>query len=211
MRRFRNAVLFVVSLAAAICGEAVLFDVMDFNPPPPKVCVKGASEAQIKEQYQNEQKSRAARLKRERADRIKAYAIQVQTAAARAVYRHHGCADVYSVLTGRAAHEFRVPARVLAAVAVVESGCNPNAVSGRNSIGFMQINPRVWGHETELTDAEFNIRLGAKILSSYIRGYGLVEGLHRYNGLGSKRHPTGLDYPIKVLAVGGIEWPSSSS
>jgi soluble lytic murein transglycosylase-like protein len=120
------------------------------------------------------------------------------TIAARLVYRHNGCKATYAEATGRAAIDAGVSARLLAAVVFVESSCNPKAVSGRASVGLCQINPLVWGHSrAELTNPERNLRIGASILSSYTHKYGLVEGLHHYNGLGNPDNT----YADKVLSV----------
>jgi hypothetical protein len=64
----------------------------------------------------------------------------------------------------------------------------------------MQINPKVWGHYEELRDPVQNMRLGAKILKRYTNRYGVVEGLHRYNGLGNKTN----SYAERVLEVANV-------
>lgn len=194
MDRFRTGVVIVGYLLwAAIAALGTAWSV----PAPPSIKVVAPTEAQIKEQFKHEQEAR--RIARR---------VAWETSAARAVYRANGCRlaerDGLSVLTGRAAYEYGVSARVLAAVIFVESSCSPRAVSGRDSIGLMQVNPRIWGHRDQLTDPTFNINLGAKILAGYIRHYGRVEGLHHYNGLGDPSD----SYARKVFAAGAIEWPS---
>lgn len=194
MDRFRTGVV--------LAGYLILYAIAGLSsvkpaPAPPSIKIVALTEAQIKEQLKHEQDAKriARRIARE-------------VSAARSIYRANGCRlaerNGLSVLTGRAAYEYGVPGRVLAAVIFVESSCNPRAVSGRESVGLMQVNYRVWGHRNQLTDPEFNIRLGAKILASYIRRYGLIEGLHGYNGFGDPSD----DYARKVLAAGAIEWPS---
>lgn len=122
-------------------------------------------------------------------------------ATARMVYRANGCRDTFSDITGRTAYEYRLSPRLLAAIVFVESSCKADAISGRNSVGLMQVNPRVWGHREELKDPVKNMQIGAKILKTYINRYGLVEGLHAYNGFGN---PTN-EYVEKILAAGRIQ------
>jgi soluble lytic murein transglycosylase-like protein len=194
MDRIRTGVVIAGYLLWVIIAA---FGTMHSVPPPPSIKVVAPTEAQIKEQ-----------VIRERHDREIARRVERAIVTARAVYREVGCQrderDGLSVLTGRTAYEYGISARLLAAVVYVESSCNPRAVSGKDSIGLLQVNPKVWGHRDQLTDPEFNIHLGAKILAGYIRHYGLVEGLHHYNGLGDPSDA----YARRVLAVGKIEWPS---
>lgn len=189
MNRIRTGVVVAGYILCAILG---LVSKLHIEKPKP-IIVKAPTEAQMKEQFEHE-----------RAERVREKAIQKAVLAARAVYRQNGCKDVYSDLTGRTAYEYRISARLLAAVVFVESSCRPTARSDRNSIGLMQINQRVWGHGERLTDPEFNIRLGTMILSSYVHRYGLVEGLHHYNGLGDPSN----SYAERVLGVGKISWRS---
>src|SRR5258706_5808411 len=110
---------------------AAFFAIALHVPTPRPITVVPYTEAQITEQLKNE---------RTEADRNKA--ISRAISAARAVYRANGCRDTYSDLTGRTAYERGVSARLLAAVVFVESSCNPRAVSGSNSIGLLQVNPK---------------------------------------------------------------------
>jgi soluble lytic murein transglycosylase-like protein len=185
--KFRDAVLIgSYALWLTVCFLGYLFG----NPPKPAVREFVApTEAQIKDQVKHE---------REATRRTKA--INRAVAAARAVYRANGCGDRYSALTGRTAYEYGLSARLLAAVVFVESSCRAEARSGRDSIGLMQVNPRVWGHRAELKDPVSNMRIGCAILKAYIGRFGLVEGLHHYNGIGNSNN----DYAERVLAAGGI-------
>lgn len=176
--------------ATVVLGLALTFAAAYSIPPPTAVSVSAPTEKGIKDGYKQD-------VKQKRIER----AIQRSIATARAVYRYNGCRDIYSDITGRTAYEYGLSPRLLAAVVFVESGCRANAVSGRNSVGLMQINPRVWGHRDALYNPMQNLRLGASILSTYIKSYGLVEGLHRYNGLGNRTN----SYAEKVLAVAQIE------
>lgn len=167
----------------AIMGLALWFQ----QPPAPKpVKIVLVTEAQIKEDVKHEQRNKAIRR---------------ASVAAGNIFRANGCRDTYSDLTGRTAYEYGLSPRLLAAVVVVESRCRSDVVSGRNSVGLMQVNPRVWGHAKELKDPARNLKIGAAILASYIRQFGIIEGLHHYNGY-SEVH--GHEYVNKVLAAGRI-------
>lgn len=112
-------------------------------------------------------------------------AYEAATDAAARVLRSNGCSDRYASLAGRAAVDEGIQADVVAGVIVVESSCNPLAVSPAGAVGLMQVNPRVWKFSRrELQNPDANIRIGTKILVDYVRPHGLREGLHRYNGLG---------------------------
>jgi len=128
------------------------------------------------------------------------YAYAADTA--RMVYRRNHCRSDFAIETGRAAVDYGVSARVLAALVFVESSCNPNAVSNRDSVGLCQINPLVHKFsQTELKNPNRNLRIGAAILAEYVQKFGLKEGLHHYNGLGA---PEG-EYSNKVLTAAGIQ------
>ena len=121
---------------------------------------------------------------------------------ARQTYRRNGCNGDFADATGRISVDLGVSPRVLSALVFVESSCNPNAVSGRKSVGLTQVNPLVWNYtRAELREPERNLRIGATILSAYVRKFGLVGGLHHYNGLGN---PTN-DYADKVLTAAGLK------
>jgi hypothetical protein len=134
-----------------------------------------------------------------RQDRLKkAYARASRIAAT--VYRQNGCRATFADLTGRYAVDLGISPRILAALVFVESSCNPNVVSTRDSVGLTQVNPKVWKYSRKtLKDPETNLKIGATILARYIRQYGLVEGLHAYNGFGD---PTD-SYSTKVLVAAG--------
>ena len=122
--------------------------------------------------------------------------------AAGMVYRRNGCGQGFAEETGRAAIHYGIPPPVLAAVVFVESSCNPNAVSHTGDIGLTQVHYKVWRQHTreEYFNPTVNLEMGAQILSTYVRTYGLREGLHAYNGLSC---PTN-EYAEKVLSKAGI-------
>lgn len=178
---FRTILIAVVYMA--------LFAIVFHAPTPKPIVAVPYTEIQIME-----------RLKIERIESERNKAIRRATAAARAVYRANGCRDTYSDLTGRTAYERGISARLLAAVVFVESSCDPRTISRTGDIGLLQVNPRVWGHRSELKDPVSNMRIGSHILKQYIARYGVREGLHRYNGLGN---PTD-SYAVRIFAAGGI-------
>jgi soluble lytic murein transglycosylase-like protein len=157
------------------------------EPAVPKgITVVAPTEDSVKKEFQREQKERQ-------------YAQAAKLAGQ--VYERLGCRKTYAEGTGRVAVDFAISPRVLAGLVFVESSCNTNAVSGRNSVGLMQVNPKVWKYtRAELSDPKQNIEIGAKILATYIHRWGLVEGLHHYNGLGN---PTD-EYATKVLTAAGL-------
>jgi len=145
------------------------------------------TETQIKEGYKIEQNSKALRR---------------ATISARNTYKRLGCKADYAEATGRAAIDFGLSPRLLAALVFVESSCNPNAKDGLGSIGLTQVNSKVWMHNKELLrNPEANIRIGARILSGYVNRYGLVEGLHHYNGYSDVHEHV---YVNKVLTAAGM-------
>lgn len=120
---------------------------------------------------------------------------------ARLVYRHNHINPALAELTGRVAVDTGISPRILAALVFVESSGRANALSpDRRSVGLTQVNTRVWHYtQAQLLKPEANLRIGASILAAYVHRYGLLEGLHHYNGLGN---PTN-EYALHVLAVAG--------
>jgi soluble lytic murein transglycosylase-like protein len=177
-------------LFVALTGElgSRLYDFLAVEPPS-AIRIQMPSEANIKEQVRQE--LRAKQYKR--AARIAA-----------AVYKSNGCKATYADLTGRFAVEFGINPRILAALVFVESTCRATAVSGRDSVGLTQVNPRVWKYSRKaLLDPETNMKIGASILAGYTHKYGLVEGLHHYNGLGDQTN----GYAMRVFQAAGMETP----
>ena len=118
------------------------------------------------------------------------------------VFTRHGCDDEFAEAVAREAIDHSVPARLVAAVIVVESTCRPGVVSNAGAVGLMQVAPRVWHvPDDQLKDPEFNIRKGTEILTAYIHAHGVREGLHRYNGTGEGCGNCDSAYPDKVLMV----------
>ena len=154
---------------------------------PKPIQVKAPTEQSIREDMRHEQQLR----------QYKSASI-----AASKVYRKNGCKSGLAEITGRIAVEQGISARVLAALVFVESSCNPNAVSRRDGVGLTQVNSKVWHYsQAELKNPNRNLEIGASILASYVRRYGLKEGLHHYNGMGNITNY----YSRKVLKVAGYE------
>ena len=179
----------IVAASMLIVLSALAGSIVRYGEPeePKPISVRPLAEKDIKEGFKYDQKRRQ---------------IQKSIRAASAVYRRLGCRPTYAEATGRIAVEYGISARLLAAVVFVESSCNPNAVSDRYSVGLTQVNPKYHHYSrTELKDSQRNLEIGASILSRYITKYGLVEGLHAYNGFGN---PTD-EYSTKVLTAAGIK------
>lgn len=115
---------------------------------------------------------------------------------ARRVLVANGCSSKYAAITGQAAVESHLSARMVAALVFVESSCRANAISKKGAVGLVQVNPRVWRYSRRaLQDPYTNLQVGTRILAGYIRVHGVREGLHRYNGLGDPNE----NYSARVL------------
>lgn len=181
----KNTVI-LAALASALVMLGLQYGVLDAPSAPDPVSVNLPTEASIKEEVKIERQEKA---------------IKRAVASARMVYRRNGCKDTYSEVTGRTAYEYGLSPRLLAAMVFVESSCRASAVSGANSIGLLQVNPRVWGHRRDLKDPETNLHIGASILASYMHRYGLVEGLHHFNGYSEVHEHV---YVNKILTAAGL-------
>ena len=182
----KNTVI-ATALSVAFIWLGLQYGILDAPLEPEVIQVNLPTEVQIKEE-----------VKIERQDK----AIRRAVASARLVYRRNGCKDTYSEVTGRTAYESGISPRLLAALVFVESSCRATAVSGANSIGLLQVNPRVWGHRRDLKDPQTNLRIGADILVNYVHQYGVVEGLHHYNGYSEVHEHV---YVNKVLTAAGMK------
>jgi len=77
--------------------------------------------------------------------------------------------------------------RLIASIMIVESRGNAFAISGKDAVGIMQIHLPTWGQTADreginLFRIEDNIDFGARILKTYVRQFGLWQGVKRYNG-----------------------------
>jgi len=94
--------------------------------------------------------------------------------------------------------------RLVAAVMVVESRCNPTAISTSKSVGLMQIHVPTWASQIDFTeknpfDPEVNIDIGTTILANYIgHSKDLESALLAYVGA---EDPTNSQYVSKVLEI----------
>lgn len=94
--------------------------------------------------------------------------------------------------------------RLVAAVMVVESRCNPTAISASKSVGLMQIHVPTWASQIDFTeknpfDPEVNIDIGTTILANYIgHSKDLESALFAYVGA---EDPTTSQYVSKVLEI----------
>ena len=99
--------------------------------------------------------------------------------------------------------------RLIASIMIVESRGNAFAISGANAVGIMQIHLPTWGQTAvregiNLFRIEDNIDFGARILKTYVRQFGLWQGVKRYNGFLAD-NPTSVqsaeEYVAKVQRV----------
>lgn len=93
--------------------------------------------------------------------------------------------------------------RLVAAEVVVESSCDPEAISPAGATGLMQVMPKMWGYSRRaLLDPDTNLQAGTRILARHVRAYGLRDGLRFYFGVteGSDKSD---EYAERVLAMAG--------
>jgi soluble lytic murein transglycosylase-like protein len=113
------------------------------------------------------------------------------------------------VATGK---KYNVDPRLIASIMIVESRANPFAISGKESIGIMQIHVPTWGHAADreginLFKIEDNVDFGTRILKDYVHQFGLWEGVKRYNGWNANNpdsENSAMDYVTKVQHVYGV-------
>jgi|SRR5579859_440906 len=180
----KNTVI-ATALSVAFIWLGLQYGILDAPAPPEPISVSNPTEASIKEEVKIER-------------RAKAY--QTASRIAAQVYRRNGCRSTYAEATGRVAVDYGLSPRVLAALVFVESSCNPNAMSD-SSVGLTQVNAKVWKHSRkELKNPEINLRIGAEILAADVHKYGLVKGLHAYNGFGDETN----FYSTKILTAAGL-------
>jgi len=104
----------------------------------------------------------------------------------------------------RHALEKQVDPKLVAAIIVVESSCNPLAISGSKSVGIMQIHMPTWSTVVDFTeknpfDPEVNIQIGTGILANYLkRSKDLESALLAYEG---SHDVVDSEYLAKVLDV----------
>lgn len=115
------------------------------------------------------------------------------------LFRTYGCQVERADISRYAAkHLQNLPARLVGAVIIVESTCQPEAVSPSGAIGLMQINGKIWRTKENLRDPETNLRLGIGILKNNIRQSGNIrEGLKRYYG----DFPGNEEYAEKIMTI----------
>ena len=102
---------------------------------------------------------------------------------------------------------------------IVESRANPFAISGRDSVGIMQIHLPTWGRTADreginLLKIEDNVDFGARILRDYVHQFGVWDGVKRYNGRISEdpdSQRSAEEYLNKVQGVYGFQQPIASA
>lgn len=125
--------------------------------------------------------------------------------------RSPGCTEASSDLIEAVAKESLragIDPRIGAATVAVESGCNQYAVSTKGALGLMQVQVKTWQgkydfSKTNLLDRDSNLRVGTQVLASYIEKWGVTEGVHRYNGMGTNCDTCDAGYANKILSLAG--------
>lgn len=178
----------LLAILVLISG-AVVSMATDPGPAPKTILAHAYTSEEIKQGLEQEKKQ----IKYDTAENV----------AAR-VLRRYGCDDEFAEVIGHAAVDEGLNPRVVAAVAFVESACNPNARSKEGCLGLMQVSPKTWHYQAEdLLDPTFNVTHATHILASYVHRFGLEEGLHHYNGMGVGCSACDAEYVGKVLRVAG--------
>jgi hypothetical protein len=82
---------------------------------------------------------------------------------------------------GQEAIKTGVPANLLAAIAQIESNCQPLAISNRGAVGLMQIRVSAWSKTVDfskvnLFDPDQNLETSATILKGLIKVRGTIRG-----------------------------------
>jgi hypothetical protein len=110
--------------------------------------------------------------------------------------------------------KYKVDPKLVASIVIVESRANPFAVSESDAVGIMQIHLPTWGSLADeqginLFKIEDNADLGVRILSGYIKSYGVWGGVAHY--LGHTDDPesqrAAAEYVQKVQKVYGMNPP----
>ena len=135
----------------------------------------------------------------QRANLIK---VNKATLSAAQIYARHSCGIRLARQTAVDAIYYKVDVRLVAAVVIAESSCNPRAKSPTGAIGLMQIMPKTW-HATEqqLYDPNFNLKKGSMILAYLIHMYGVDQGIAMY--LGSSDEDETEAYVDRVKQIAG--------
>jgi len=125
---------------------------------------------------------------------VRASVVSLQNSAVSAVEAFLERHQVNGSHTGRVAEaivkssrKYHIDSRLIASIMIVESRANPFAISGRESVGIMQIHLPTWGETADqeginLLKVEDNIDFGVRILKQYVDRYGLWQGVKRYKG-----------------------------
>lgn len=122
--------------------------------------------------------------------------------AASAIYERYGCDEWLAERTAKYAIANGIPARVVAADVVVESGCHSDIVSQGEAVGLMQVVPSVHHiSRRDLMDPETNLQAGTRILARYTHEHGNIhDGLRFYFGV-TEGSDASEEYANKVLAI----------
>lgn len=190
-------------LGVVLLGVVAAFYIWQSVPEPPSIAVQPSTPESVRAEFEKEQKQ--AQYDRTQAI-ITAYFARHRATTENAEPLAHAAVDWPVV------HNERANARLYAALAYYESGGRSDRISSRKSIGLLQVNRQYHPMYTvrQLLNPWVNAYYGASILSGYVKSYGLFQGLHRYNGLGPRSHPTDDSYAVSVYRLAGFEIPEGA-
>jgi len=113
--------------------------------------------------------------------------------------------------------KYGVDPRLVASIAIIESGADPFAVSAADSVGIMQIHLGTWGQiadneDINLFKIEDNVDFGVRILRDYIAASNIWEGVARYCGRtdSPESQQAADEYVQKVQRIYGYNPPKSA-
>ncbi|ECN9265220.1 lytic transglycosylase domain-containing protein [Salmonella enterica subsp. enterica serovar Typhimurium] len=108
--------------------------------------------------------------------------------------------DKYDKYFQAASAKYGIPVNRLKAIAMTESGMNPNARSHAGARGLMQVMPQNFYEGEDPNDVATNIMVGARVLSNFEAKYGkgTDESLRGYNGGNRRGSLENREYAAKV-------------
>jgi len=167
-----------LGILAMACGISILWT-EPWIEAPQAVAKKALTEAEIRSDIQ----------------------YQANLRAAKAVLNKKGCGEKIPAYAAQAAIRNHIPARIVAADIVVESGCRTNAKSKAGAIGLMQVMGSIYRvPRKRLLNPKENVNIGTRILAQKIHKYGYRGGLARYFGLTPGSSASAV-YATKVLNI----------
>jgi soluble lytic murein transglycosylase-like protein len=121
------------------------------------------------------------------------------------LYKFYGCSSELAYPTAQYAVMYNAPVKLATAMVIVESSCNPYAISKAGAVGLTQVMPKLY-HVSRKSyfDRDANLKIGIRILAELIHRYGVEEGTAYYFGV-TPGSDAGWDYAYRVMRVAGYK------